>query len=106
MINACHISIIVVQCLKKVDVSVICDRYRSYEFLKCKKCVLSVPGRPAGIKALPINNSSISASWQPPRDPNGVITFYNLYYSNTSAAAQVPLIELANGKRTAKFDLI
>ena len=71
-----------------------------YKHKKCYLCFkakiesFSVPGRPAGIKALPINDSCITTSWQPPRDPNGAITSYNLYYSNTSAAAQVRAISL------------
>lgn len=56
------------------------------------------PGRPAGIKALPINNSSITVSWQPPLDPNGIIISYNLYYSNTSAAAQETRLEISPNK--------
>ena len=51
--------------------------------------LISVPGRPAGIKALTVNNSSVAVSWRPPDQKNGILTTYNLYYSNLTDREQV-----------------
>ncbi|XP_070184378.1 cell adhesion molecule DSCAM-like, partial [Littorina saxatilis] len=42
------------------------------------------PESPAAIKALPVNVSSILVAWQPPKNPNGILTHYTLYYRNSS----------------------
>ncbi|XP_052806024.1 LOW QUALITY PROTEIN: cell adhesion molecule DSCAM-like [Mya arenaria] len=47
-----------------------------------------VPGRPAGIKAVPASNVSVAVSWRPPTRMNGVLTTYTIYYCNTSTSAQ------------------
>ncbi|KAK7466725.1 hypothetical protein BaRGS_00037167, partial [Batillaria attramentaria] len=44
------------------------------------------PDKPTGIKALPVNASSILVAWQPPVNPNGELTHYTLYYRNGSAS--------------------
>lgn len=41
--------------------------------------MLSVPERPADIKALPVDNSSILVSWKSPLHSNGILTRYNVY---------------------------
>ena len=43
-----------------------------------------MPEQPAAIKALPVNISSILVAWQPPENPNGILTHYTLYYRNSS----------------------
>ncbi|KAH3692732.1 hypothetical protein DPMN_193886 [Dreissena polymorpha] len=53
-----------------------------------------VPGRPAGIKAYPVNSSSVMVSWRPPVRENGVLTSYSVYYCNTSTSAQVMEVEV------------
>lgn len=46
----------------------------------------SAPERPADIKALPVNNSTVMASWKPPLHSNGILTKYNVYIYNGSSA--------------------
>lgn len=41
--------------------------------------MISVPERPADIKALPVDNSSILVSWKSPLHSNGILTRYNVY---------------------------
>lgn len=42
--------------------------------------VKTVPGPPAGIKALALSSDSILVSWLPPLQPNGRISKYTVYF--------------------------
>ncbi|XP_053408969.1 cell adhesion molecule DSCAM-like isoform X3 [Mercenaria mercenaria] len=53
-----------------------------------------VPGRPRGIKAWSVSNTSVIVSWQNPDSPNGILTAFSVYYSNTSASAQEMKIDV------------
>ncbi|KAK3107290.1 hypothetical protein FSP39_011199 [Pinctada imbricata] len=48
-----------------------------------------VPERPADIKALAVNKSSLIVAWKPPLHNNGVILRYNLYIKNSSEETHV-----------------
>ena len=53
---------------------------------------LTVPERPADIKALSVNKSSIIVAWKPPLHNNGIIIKYNVYIRNNSDTSQVTVI--------------
>ena len=47
---------------------------------------MTAPERPADIKALPVSNTSVMASWKPPLHSNGILTKYNVYVYNGSSS--------------------
>lgn len=49
----------------------------------------SVPGPPAGIKAVPSSASSVVVSWLPPTKPNGVIRKYTIFCSSPGSGQPV-----------------
>lgn len=49
----------------------------------------TVPDKPAGIKALAVDGSTILVTWRPPVNKNGNITKYTIYKSDTSATNKV-----------------
>ncbi|XP_062570430.1 cell adhesion molecule DSCAM-like isoform X2 [Saccostrea cucullata] len=52
------------------------------------------PERPADIKALPVNNSTVMVSWKPPLHSNGILTKYNVYIYNGSSTEMLEKVEL------------
>lgn len=53
-------------------------------------CLYTAPERPADIKALPVSNTSVMASWKPPLHSNGILTKYNVYvYNSTSTEVRM-----------------
>lgn len=52
-------------------------------------CFPTVPGPPAGIKAVPSSPSSVVVSWLPPHKPNGVIRKYTIYCSSPGSGQPV-----------------
>lgn len=48
-------------------------------------CFCTAPERPADIKALPVSNTSVMASWKPPLHSNGILTKYNVYVYNSTS---------------------
>lgn len=50
---------------------------------------LSVPGPPAGIKAVPSSASSVVVSWLPPAKPNGIIRKYTIFCSSPGSGQPV-----------------
>lgn len=50
-----------------------------------------VPERPADIKALPVDNSSILVSWKPPLHSNGILTRYNVYITGGTYKEKTPM---------------
>lgn len=58
----------------------------------------AVPDRPRGIKAWAVSNTSVIVSWQSPDSPNGILTAFSVYYSNTSASAQEMKIDVSPGQ--------
>ena len=53
--------------------------------LRCKYFDISVPGRPAGIKAVPAAPDAILVSWRPPVHANGVVTKYTIYIQDNDS---------------------
>jgi len=49
----------------------------------------TVPGPPAGIKAVPSSPNSVVVSWLPPLKPNGVIRKYTIYCSSPGSLQPV-----------------
>lgn len=49
----------------------------------------SVPGPPAGIKAVPSSASSVVVSWLPPAKPNGIIRKYTIFCSSPGSGQPV-----------------
>ncbi|OWF38939.1 Down syndrome cell adhesion molecule [Mizuhopecten yessoensis] len=47
-----------------------------------------VPERPANIKVLPVNSSSVLVAWKPPHHSNGLLNKYTLYVRNGSDTSQ------------------
>lgn len=62
-------------------------------FLPCCQChhtlAPSVPGPPAGIKAVPSSASSVVVSWLPPAKPNGIIRKYTIFCSSPGSGQPV-----------------
>lgn len=54
-----------------------------------KSSLYSVPGPPAGIKAVPSSASSVVVSWLPPTKPNGVIRKYTIFCSSPGSGQPV-----------------
>lgn len=52
------------------------------------------PERPADIKALPVSNTSVMASWKPPLHSNGILTKYNVYVYNSTSTELMSKLEL------------
>ena len=41
-------------------------------------CLLLAPSAPTNVKVVAVSSSQLDISWQPPTDPNGEITGYNV----------------------------
>lgn len=55
----------------------------------CHALPPSVPGPPAGIKAVPSSASSVVVSWLPPAKPNGIIRKYTIFCSSPGSGQPV-----------------
>lgn len=57
------------------------------------KFIFSVPGPPSNVHAVPVSIKTIRVLWDPPIEPNGIITAYRLFYSK---AISDPLVTNAD----------
>ncbi|KAJ8316349.1 hypothetical protein KUTeg_006363 [Tegillarca granosa] len=61
------------------------------------------PERPADIKALPVNSSSILVAWKSPLHKNGILTKYSLYYQNSSKDSLEIKLEIPSSYSNHRF---
>lgn len=57
-----------------------------YQRVTNSHLLVSVPGPPSRVQAIPVSRQTIRVLWDPPLEPNGIITTYILYYSKTATS--------------------
>jgi len=52
-----------------------------------------VPGTVLGLEAFPMGSSALYLAWQPPAEPNGILTGYRIYYQVVNGTKLGTLLE-------------